>query len=620
MTTLVLEREPRPAILQTPLDRWIRLPEKHSVGSAKNLDVAEVRQRIRVNALCSLYYTAFVLLDRTKLNRTLHEPLCRYLHKPTYREVLEIPRGHCKSTIVTESLPIWRTLRVTEADANYILRLRTESDRFAYDDGFIRYLLAMHNPNQCWLIANENARNAARLLRRIRQHWESGKMLRATFNDLLPASIAGGDSKGRYKGKWGDAALCLNRTGRRGEATYECIGVGGAVQSAHYDHVIEDDLVGREAINSGVTMEDVIGWHRLLPGVFENARMRSQIVVGNRWSFYDLDSWIRENEPDYTFHTRASLECPVCGKGTRLMTFTQDMARCQCGRDANPIYPEEFDIRALFKLRETEGPYNFSCQRMNNPASPESAVFKEEWLAWYEFGYESRYGPEVEGTRVALADGTVGKANCIRHTGEFSQLPPISVWRLSRFITVDPSHGSTDINASRHAIVVTGIDEHHRKYLLDVWAEHASPDVMIQKLYQMATKWKVHVAYCEAIAGQKYLPYHLNVMNEKWDNNFRVEGLTGFVDTGAGGLTNRKEARITNLSPVFERREMFVRQDQAKFLDEYLTFPKGKYADILDALGYGPVVWQRPISSREMAQLQGAQQRMLMTRNPATGY
>jgi hypothetical protein len=65
---------------------------------------------------------------------------------------------------------------------------------------------------------------------------------------------------------------------------------------------------------------------------------------------------------------------------------------------------------------------------------------------------------------------------------------------------------------------------------------------------------------------------------------------------------------------------MFVRQDQVKFLDEYLTFPKGKYWDILDALGYGPVVWQRPISRREIAMLQGQQERLLMTRNPHTGY
>jgi len=40
-----------------------------------------------------------------------------------------------------------------------------------------------------------------------------------------------------------------------GEGTFDFIGVGGALQSTHYDLAIQDDLVGREASKSETIMK-----------------------------------------------------------------------------------------------------------------------------------------------------------------------------------------------------------------------------------------------------------------------------------------------------------------------------------------------------------------------------
>ena len=786
------------------------------------------------------------------------------------------------TSLASECWPIWRSMRVTDKDIEYIQNLRKEKDIYDYSDDFLRYLRRVHNPNHCFLIASSNLVNAKRILRRIRQHWENRQMLRTCFPEMLPRAVAGKDSAKRYDGKWGEEALSINRSDRgRGESTYECIGVDGALQSRHYEHLILDDLIGKEAIESALVMERAIEWFKLLPGVYESYEPGfpgDELVIGNRWAFSDLNSWIREEQKDYVFHRRCALECPRCGSDTRLADFTEYRALCGCGEPCTPIYPEQFNLKGLYDIYQREGGYNFSCtpgfspvlmadwtekqisqirvgdvvigwksgkhrqrlceskvvaigqrkypvvrltmasgrvayctpdhkwkvrstksqsdshseylraevgrklfsvvsplpdltqeqqraldwlggiidgegschkrgsiiisqshfknpevcemleknlrllgisykiwrrganalngkmscpssmftlrggrnlkrllflksmmakrarigeslwlgggwvgqekdeivkmefagemtvhsmqtttgnyvvwgyaskncQYQNTPSSPETQVFQEKWLGWYEL-YD-KTNPELPPSHVA---DNITSGTWIRHlrdhgAGEFLETPDRSVWSLSRYMTIDPSGGSMSPVASRHAIVVTGVAEDNKKYLLDVWAMQSPPEIMIQMLYILARKWKLHVVHCEAVSGFKYLPLHLNTLNETMNLTLRVEELDGFVDTGVAGLTNRKDKRITNLSPYFQRREMFVRADQQKFLEEYATYPRCRYpsADILDALAYGPTpkVWQRPLNPREQHQIETRYMQRLMSSRGPTGY
>lgn len=626
-----LHGEDPPEVKITPLDYWRRLNEKSTSArydKGRNFDVETVRQRIRVNALCNFYYFCRVILERDRFNLTLHEPLCRYFQRVHFKDVLEIPRAHNKTSLASECWPIWRSMRVTDKDIEYIQNLRKEKETYDYDDNFLRYLRRVHNPNHCFLVASSNLVNAKRILRRIRQHWENRQMLRGCFPEMLPKGIAGKDGAGRYDGKWGEEALSINRSDRgRGESTYECIGVDGALQSRHYEHLILDDLIGKEAIESALVMERAIEWFKLLPGVYESYEPGfpgDEIVIGNRWAFSDLNSWIREEQKDYVFHRRCALECPRCGSDTRLADFTENRAICGCGELCAVIYPEQFTLKGLYEIYQREGGYNFSSQFQNCPSSPETQVFQEKWLGWYEL-YDKN-NPELPPSHVA---DNVSSSTTIRHlrdhgAGEFLETPDRSVWQLSRYMTIDPSGGSMSPVASRHAIVVTGVAEDNKKYLLDVWALQSPPEIMIQMIYILAKKWKLHVVHCEAVSGFKYLPLHLNTLNETMNLTLRVEELDGFVDTGVAGLTNRKDKRITNLSPYFQRREMFVRGDQQKFLEEYATYPRCRYpsADILDALAYGPTpkVWQRPLNPREMHAIETRYMQRLMSSRGPTGY
>ncbi len=177
----ILLGEIPPEVKLTPLDYWRRIPEKTTSRyswKGRPFDVKEVRQRIRVNALCNFYYFCRVILERDRFNLTLHEPLCRYFQRVHFKDVLEIPRGHNKSTLASECWPIWRSLRVTQEDLDYIQNLRKEREEYTYGDELLKHLLRVHNPNHCFLVASENLTNSKRILRRIRETAEDVVQMR----------------------------------------------------------------------------------------------------------------------------------------------------------------------------------------------------------------------------------------------------------------------------------------------------------------------------------------------------------------------------------------------------------------------------------------------------------
>src|SRR5207247_1303908 len=48
--------------------------------------------------------------------------------------------------------------------------------------------------------------------------------------------------------------------------------------------------------------------------------------------------------------------------------------------------------------------------------------------------------------------------------------------------------------------------------------------------------------------------------------------------------TRNKEARIRSLQPLFEQGLIELRHDMTPMVDELLSFPRGKYDDLIDAL------------------------------------
>lgn len=537
---------------------------------------------MRLNCLGSLFYFIKIALRRKRLTETLHAPFCRTLERKHLKDVIEMPRDHFKSTCASEGLPMWRSLPVTQQDVDDFASL-------GYSQEFCRWMLTIHNPDDRNLLVSENITNAAKLGRKIRWHYESNSIYRTLFPETLPDTGC----------TWTDFSLHVKRPttttgGAHGEGTFDFLGVGSAAQSRHYNGIlIEDDLVGRAAVESQSIMDKTIEYHRLLPGLFESEdrlNENAELVIGNRWSFYDLNSWIRENEVDlFRFESHGALG-----------------GCCDYHAPDTPIFPEEFSKEKLEKLRKRFGNHQFNCQFLNNPAAPEGADFQSAWLNYFSLVEEN--GRLF--VRHEVKDGLV--------------LKDVPLRQLAVGMTVDPNHsGNAGRGRCRHAITVAGESDSGNFYLLTAWAQAASYDTFYDKIFEFAQKWGLHRIGVETIAAQRYIKHHIEFLTSVKGYRLSIDELKGEVENPDGTLSHKKEARIFNvIAPMAEYGRLWVQRQQVDFQNEYTTFPSGRYKDLLDAFAYLPQLVKRPIDlASQMAMLRANQERMELLGKPYSyGY
>ena len=458
---------------------------------------------------------------------------------------------------------MWRALPFSTQDEDRFRQL-------GYGDEFIRYMKRVHKRDARNLLVCENVTNAAKLGARISGHYGSGTIFRVMFPEILPDSSC----------TWSSYSLHHKRSpgaAPHGEGTFDFLGVGGALQSRHYDGlVVQDDLVGRKAIESISIMDKTIEYHQLLVGAFEESEPdrgsltaaqseNDEFVVGNRWGYTDLNSHIREREPEFKIVTHDALGgcCPEHPTDT-------------------PIFPEEFSFEKLMRWRNRLGNYHFSCQFRNNPAAPENADFKEQWLNYFTIEEAHEANGFKRMIRHAVVDGIVRKDFPLNH--------------LRIGMTVDPNHsGNAGLGRCRHAIMVVGLAANSDYYLLDCWAKASGYDEFYNEIFTLAGKWGLTKIGVETVAAQKYIKHHIESMCRLRGQRLTIVELKGEVEGPDGELTRKKEWRIRNvLAPVFEAQQFHTQRKFQDFLGEYTTFPKGKFVDELDALAYIPQLIKAP--------------------------
>lgn len=508
---------------------------------------------LRLNSLASLFYFTKYALRRFRLTETLHLPLCSFLERDHIKDLIEFPRDFFKTTIATEGRPMWRALPFTKRDEDEFTKRGAPSE-------FVEFMRRQHQPTRRSLLVSENLTNAVKLGKRIRFHFESNAIYRAAFPETLPTASC----------KWSDYSLCVNRTqfggsggiaAAHGEGTFDFLGVGGALQSRHYDDITEDDLFGRKAAESVAVADDTIEYHRLVPGAFDQVdalHENDELVIGNRWGFSDLNSWIRENEPWFNITSHSAL-------GGCCVLHPAD----------TPIFPEEYPVEKLLRLQKRFGSYLFSCQFLNNPCSPENADFRPEWLNHFKLIRDASLNNGRWTVRHEVKDGIVRKDLLAGH--------------MQIAMAVDPNHsGNQAAGRCRHAIVIVG-RSNDDFYLLDAWAGHTSYAAFVGKIFEYLDKWHLRKFGLETVAAQKYLKFHIDQLSASKGRRIEIIELKGEVELPDGTMSRRKEWRIRNtLEPIFEFEHFFMQRHQQDFLGEYSTFPKGKFCDLLDALAYVP--------------------------------
>lgn len=383
------------------------------------------------------------------------------------------------------------------------------------------------------LIVQNTFENACAKLSSIKSKIESNTLLRILFPELIPNKNC----------IWKHNSLHIPSTSTSPEGTFEAAGVKTTLTSRHYKEIIEDDTVAPSEDKFGIetlapSKEDIakaIGWHRLHIGpLFVDPSKDRSIVVGTRWYEEDLHSYIEEKQKYYVVYSRASRETDGKPDFRGELTF-----------------PERFTDQVLKELEISMGFYMFSCLYMNLPIASKDKVFKSEKLRFYD------------------------------------SLPENSEYEI--FATIDVASDyqqvkSKDPDKNVIMICAKNLDKGHC-YVLDYWAQKASPGEVIDQLLFMWEMYRFCQLGVENVAYQNTFSYWLNEKRIASDINF------DFVVVPITGLRVSKEVRIRALQPLIESGKLQFRKSHTELLQEMDSFPLGNHDDIVDALSMQMKLW-----------------------------
>ncbi len=542
----------------------------------------------RLNALGDNFYFIKIILRKRRLSNIFHRQYCNQFLCWQLKEVNEVPRDHFKTTIGSIGMPMWWALPFNERDERLMRGL-------GYGDEWIAWMQRVHDQNTRTLIAMETIKNSWKIGKKISNEYKHNQFFRKLFPEILPDASC----------QWSADTMTHKRDYSRsdanqGEGTYEFTGVDAALQSKHYRRIIYDDLFGKDALKSELVALSTWEWFQLAVGAFDSDpddpdSECDEIVNGNRWSFHDLNYNIRKNLPYFRFNTHDA-----------------EGGCCSLHLSGTPIFPEEWSMIKLARMRSRLGEYFYSCQFRNQPIPPGGNTFKTEWLRHFIFTTTEikKISPSfhkdlinipmdeggtftTQGYRLIPQDEMTTKRHMtIRHEMHNGILPKdIPTSNLTKMLMLDPNHKGEEGRAN-HALMLLGINHNPLNvYILDGRADTCSREDIMQSAYKMAEKWRIRSLWVEISAGQTWCKTAFEVEDKirKDLGKWYFQEIKEFRDNRSD---NAKCDRIEDTEPFFRRGQIWICQNDSsdftrKFLEEYNEYPHCATRDILDILGHG---------------------------------
>lgn len=547
----------------------------------------------RLNGLGDNFFFIKIILRKRRLSNKFHKQYCDRFLCWQLKEVNEVPRDHFKTTIGSIGMPIWWALPFSDKDEKFMRAL-------GYGDEWIAWMKRVHDQNTRTLIAMEVIKNSWKIGKKISNEYKHNQLFMDLFPEIIPDSSC----------QWTADTMTHKRDYTRadanqGEGTFEFTGVDAALQSKHYRRIIYDDLFGKDALKSELVALSTWEWFQLAVGAFDSDpddpdSECDEIVNGNRWSFKDLNYRIKQELPYFRFNTHDA-----------------EGGCCDLHPAGVPIFPEEWSMKKLARMRSRLGEYFYSCQFRNKPIPPGGNIFKSEWLRYYVLipttinqlapkpnkQYWNDFDTSLKGQGfnalgydVIENEHMISKRHMtIRHEMNNGVLPKdVATSNLAKMLMLDPNHKGEEGRAN-HALMLLGINQTPLNlYILDGRADTCSRTDIMQAAYVMAEKWRIRTLWVEISAGQTWCHTAFEVEDKirkslgKWYFN----EIRDFKDNRSD---NAKADRIEDEEPFYRNGQVWVCNNAQgafaefinKFKTEYSEYPHCSTRDILDIFGHG---------------------------------
>ena len=337
------------------------------------------------------------------------------------------------------------------------------------------------------------------------------------FQAIFPGVGLADDSKSakrfHIEGSLGGYEHSLSQRG-----AFYAVGVGGPLtgRGAHL-LLIDDPVKNREDAESEIIRKKTKDWYtstaytRLMPG----GRV---VVIQTRWHEDDLSGWLLQ---DHKHEGWVVLDLPAISD------------------DGKALWPEQYDVDALEKIKLAIGPRDWSALYQQRPSPETGDYFKREWL------------------------------HLVEH------LPP----RESMLVYGGSDYAVTANGGDFTVHGVIGLDPNGDPWLLDLWRQQASSDVWVDAFCDLVLKHKP-VGWAEETGQIKsgVGPFLLKRMIERG----------AYVAREQFATRGDKAVRAQSFRGLIATRGLRIHKDApflADLISEMMSFPVGVHDDQVDALG-----------------------------------
>ena len=398
---------------------------------------------------------------------------------------------------------------------------------------YVVWLIAFKSSNEDLFIVliSESSGQAVNFLSRIKGHLEDSTQFRLLFGHNYNEATSS---------KWTQTEIILSNGAR-----VVALGAGQKIRSfIHKDTrpnvIIADDF---ESLKNTLTKEARVNnriWmtSSVIPALTPDGKV---IVIGN----------VIHNDC-FLMHARE-------GGAWKVHWYSA------LDEEGKSLWAERFSVKYLADKKEemaSVGNINgFYTEYMNQPMSPENAPFKPEFMNRHHYtffrddsgqSYLSNYGPDEDRDYAR-------------------KVIPVNVYQ-----GVDPASSLSE-RADYFVIVTLGIDSEDNVYVLDIFRQRLAPSKQPRTILNLFKRFLPGRVTIETIAYQEALRDGVRALMK--DEGVYIPGLERGMKP-----RNSKSERLLSLVPIFARGKFFFRPEDIEAEKEFLTYPKSRFDDQMDAI------------------------------------
>jgi len=452
--------------------------------------------------------------------------------------MVQWPRAACKTTVVTKSLPIW--------------------------------LAATNKPGRKFdiLILTISEKKVSTIMDDISYQLRYNPVIRSEFGELHSS---------RHEGVWSHSKITLKNRCSITVAAWKSSSIVGE----RPDLIIIDDIEYHNKANRDpdATRDKIDDWmHHVIHPMLERKASILWISTLSRRDFYAYHAAkgkFDDTDERWTFWYRTTLSAEWIGpNGERML-----------------LWPAKWDAEYLDAKRKELGDAAYSAQFCNEPGAEDVALFRmdDRYHQWWitrmspNEKFERRRKQDIE-------DGKFVPRNARAEDSDFTDRPhpsfdpdpltsdvvvhwnepderdyPIEKSEIAsdlfpsffRMITVDFA-STVSSHSDYSGCMCSGFDALNRQWVLDMYLAKVSEEQLLQKVCEMADRWKVALVTVESVGKQATLRERVRTMAAA----LAQKGKHGFMVGGTKYHGMDKGSRIAGLEWRFTSNCMFLPREK----------------------------------------------------------